>query len=258
MKKFICFYGEELWSVSENYTPLTEDEFERFFNCRNFIPLPETNGEYFLVDLDECVGTLPIEGYLVDHRDLILGESYRPQIVQLTASARGYLEWLRTSKYCGKCGGRNEFDYDEKAAVCRGCGNMKYPRISPCVIVLVHDGNKILLANNVRYRSRNLYSLLAGYLEPGESLEDAIHREIFEETNIRVSCLEYRTSQCWPFPQQLMAGFYAKYESGIIRLQEDELSDAGWFDIDELPMIPHETTVAGKLIQMFVSECRSK
>lgn len=252
MKKFICFYGEELWSANKDYAPLTEEEFQRFFDCRNFIELPETNGEYYLADLDECVNTLPIEGYLIDHRDFVLNESARPRIVQLTAAARGYLEWLRNSKYCGRCGSKTEPDYDERAAVCKSCGNMIYPRISPCVIVLIHDGNKILLANNVKFRNRKLYSLLAGYLDPGESLEDAIHREIYEETHIRVTDIQYRTSQCWPFPQQIMAGFFAKYESGIIRIQEDELADAAWFDIDNLPMIPKPGTVAGKMIREFI------
>ncbi|MBN1648665.1 MAG: NAD(+) diphosphatase [Spirochaetales bacterium] len=254
MKKFVCFSGNDLWSLDEKYTALDEKEFTSRFDARVFIPLPHDSDEYFLVDLDEYAGKIPLEGYLHDLRTLIADGDLDDELTALCSAARGYLEWYRNSRYCGKCGQKTEFDFSEKAAVCPGCRNMYYPRISPCVIVLVHDGSRLLLANHVRFHSRRLYALLAGYVEPGENLEHAIRREVLEETNIKVTDICYRMSQNWPFPQQIMAGFFARYESGIIRIQKDEISDAGWFDISALPVIPGPCTVAGKLIRLYIRE----
>ena len=130
---------------------------------------------------------------------------------------------------------------------CPNCGELLFPRIDPCIIVLVRKGDKILLARHTQ-RNQDIYACLAGYVEAGETIENAVRREIFEETGIKVKNIQYRGSQSWPFPRQLMLAFYADYESGEIKVQEEEIEDAKWFDINDLPATPAPGSIAYKLI----------
>ena len=129
----------------------------------------------------------------------------------------------------------------------------KYPTISPCIITLIHDDDKILLGRS-KYFPQNMYSTLAGFIEAGESAEEALVREVKEEVNVAVSNIRYHSSQSWPFPSQLMLGYMCKYDAGKIVLNDAELEDAKWFSIDDLPAIPPDASISGQLIRSYIED----
>jgi len=173
----------------------------------------------------------------------------QPQEEVLQVSrAKALLEWRANTQYCGKCGAKLIEHDKETARVCPDCGNMIYPRIEPCIIVLVHKDGKILLANHAQ-RNQDIYACLAGFVEAGESIEHAVEREIWEETHLKVKNIRYFGSQSWPFPSQLMFGFTADYESGEIELQHEEIADAQWFDPFHCPAAPDPGSIAWQLIE---------
>lgn len=180
----------------------------------------------------------------------------------LAGRAFQIIDWDRTSQFCGQCGAPNTQLDHERAKKCQHCGHIKYPRISPAVIVRVErrdpDGAKILLANGRRFRSSKIYSVLAGFVEPGETLEECVQREIGEEVGITVKNICYFGSQPWPFPDSLMIAFTAEYASGEITLEETEIVDANWFKPDELPAVPPPISIARRLIDNFVAESGRK
>ena len=175
---------------------------------------------------------------------------------RIAMKAMHMIEWDRTTRYCGYCGMETIRARGMIAKECPCCELLIFPRISPAVIVLVERDNKVLLARVKRFTSE-LYSVLAGFVELGETLEEAVQREIEEEVGIRVKNISYFGSQPWPFPDSLMIGFTAEYESGEIKIDEAEIVDAGWFDPDRLPTIPGKISIARELIDWFV-ETRSK
>ncbi|MCB1694413.1 MAG: NAD(+) diphosphatase [Pseudomonadales bacterium] len=170
----------------------------------------------------------------------------------LASRAVQVVEWYRTHQFCGRCGGRNREHDRDRAMVCDDCGIHAYPRLSPSMIVLIHRDNQVLLARNHRF-PEGMYSTLAGFVEPGESVEETIRREVKEEVGVNVHNLEYQGSQSWPFPNSLMLGYLAEYESGDIVLQEDEIADAAWFDGDNLPSIPGKVAISRWLIDLWLS-----
>lgn len=174
----------------------------------------------------------------------------------LVGRALQLANWLAYHQFCGRCGERNRVQRSEPALVCQRCDAHYYPRIAPCVIGLVQRGNRCLLAHNARF-SEGLYSVLAGFIEPGENAEAALIREVYEEVGINVGNLEYIESQSWPFPSQLMLGFVAQYRSGDIAVDGVEITHADWFSADRLPTIPPTQTLSGKLIQLFCERARS-
>lgn len=163
------------------------------------------------------------------------------------ARAKALSEWRKKTVYCPRCGTKLVEDTEFTAMKCPNCGELLFPRIDPCIIVLVRKGDKILLARHTQ-RNQDIYACLAGYVEAGETIENAVRREIFEETGIKVKNIQYRGSQSWPFPRQLMLAFYADYESGEIKVQEEEIEEAKWFDINDLPATPAPGSIAYKLI----------
>ena len=169
----------------------------------------------------------------------------------LLGRAKQIIDWQRTHRFCGQCGGETRLSEGDRSYRCDTCRQFFYPRLSPSIIVCVNKGTDILLAKNVNARG-NFYSTLAGFVEPGESIETTVHREVYEEVGIRVKNLRYFSSQSWPFPNSLMLGFHAEYESGEIRIQEEELADAQWFPFDQLPNPPAMISISGWLINDFV------
>jgi NAD+ diphosphatase len=165
------------------------------------------------------------------------------------------VEWDKNEQFCGRCGARTEDKAGQNAKECPLCGSITFPRISPAVIVLVEREGKVLLARATRF-TEEIYSVLAGFVEPGETLEETVQREIEEEVGISVSNVRYFGSQPWPFPDSLMIGFTAKYESGEIRIDDSEIAAAGWFEPDGLPRIPGRISIARKLIDWFVEGSR--
>lgn len=168
------------------------------------------------------------------------------------AAGRAYniINWHRTHLFCGKCGASTQQKSDELAKVCPNCGLIVYPAMAPAIIVAIIKGNKILLARN-KQKAYQHYSVLAGFVEPGETLHDCVKREIVEEVGIKVKNISYFGSQPWPFPNSLMIAFTAEYESGEIKVDGKEISDAGWFAKDELPIIPGSISVSWHLIEWF-------
>jgi NAD+ diphosphatase len=168
-------------------------------------------------------------------------------LAQAAGRAAQLLDWERTHRFCGHCGAANERAPRELARTCPRCGTTTYPRISPAVIMAVRRGEEVLLARRAG-SSGSWWSVLAGFVDPGESLEQAVVREVEEEVGIAVGDVRYVGSQPWPFPSQLMVGFTARYESGELRVDEEELAEAGWFPPDALPSIPPPFTIAHRLI----------
>ena len=158
-------------------------------------------------------------------------------------------EWARTHKYCGVCATPMQPASHEFCMRCPSCGMSAYPRISPAMMVLVRKGDSILLARHATYATSR-HTALAGFVEPGESIEDAVHREVLEEVGLQVDNLRYFGSQSWPFPHSLMIAFTAEYAGGDIRLQADEIAEAHWYGPnDALPEIPMQESIAGRLVR---------
>ena len=168
----------------------------------------------------------------------------------LSGAANHILHWRSMNQYCGRCGHKTRVKKDERAFVCDHCGNVVYPRISPATITAILRGDEILLAHNRNF-APGLFSLIAGYVEPGESLEQCVEREIHEEVGIKVKNIRYFSSQPWSFPDSLMMAFLADYDSGEIDVDKIEIIDAHWYRADNLPLIPSTDSVAGKMIRWF-------
>ena len=161
-------------------------------------------------------------------------------------------EWARTHRFCGRCGTPTEAQSHERAMRCPSCGLLAYPRIAPAMITLVTRGEpgpdqEALLARGVQFRGP-MYSCLAGFVEPGETMEGAVVREVFEEVGVVVGNVRYRSSQPWPFPHSLMVGFRAEWVSGEIVCDPTEILDAQWYRRDTMPNIPPKISIARKLI----------
>jgi NAD+ diphosphatase len=171
----------------------------------------------------------------------------------LAARAVQIVDWDRTHRFCGRCGAPLKARETERAKECPKCGLLHFPRLAPAVIVLVERGDQLLMARS-RHFAPGVYSVLAGFVEPGEALEEAVEREVLEEVGIRIQDIRYFGSQPWPFPHSLMIGFTARYAGGEIRINDQELEDAGWFTADRLPGQPGKISIARQLIEWFVQK----
>ncbi|HOV90401.1 MAG TPA: NAD(+) diphosphatase [Syntrophorhabdaceae bacterium] len=174
-------------------------------------------------------------------------------IFNIAIRAKQITNWDRTSIFCSRCGSRTKDKDRLRAKECPDCGLVIFPRISPAIIVLVEKEGKILLAKAVRFKE-DIYSILAGFVEPGETLEEAVEREVREEVGIEIKNIRYFGSQPWPFPDSLMIGFLAKYKSGRIKIDKEEIVDARWFSPENLPNIPGNISIARRMIDWFLSQ----
>ena len=172
------------------------------------------------------------------------------ELVLIAGLANQLVYWSRNHQYCGKCGSLTENKTDERAKICPKCGLVNYPRLSPAVIVAVIKDNQILLASSPRFNAE-FYSVLAGFVEPGETLEECVQREVREEVGIEVRNIRYFGSQPWPFPDSLMVGFTCEYAKGEIEVDQTEILHAAWFEADSLPPIPGKISIARRLIDWF-------
>jgi NAD+ diphosphatase len=170
----------------------------------------------------------------------------------LSGRAIQIMEWDRTHQYCGYCATLTTQLPNERAKRCPNCRLVNYPRLSPAVIVLISRGEELLLARASRFPA-GMYGLIAGFVEPGESLEETIVREVREEVGIEIEDIRYFGSQPWPFPNSLMIGFTATYASGNIAINPQELEDAAWFSKHHLPQLPPKLSIARKLLDWFIS-----
>lgn len=181
---------------------------------------------------------VPIRSYLAEKEE---------KEILLLSRAKAISTWINETKFCERCGNRLSIHKSLSAQECSHCKKLIFPRIEPCIIVLVKKGNEILLAKHTQ-RNQNVYACIAGFMEAGETPEQTVLREVKEETGICVKNICYRGGQSWPFPSQLMLAFTAEYESGEIKIQEDELSDAQWFRQEDNPATPPPGSIAYRLI----------
>ncbi len=192
---------------------------------------------------------------LVSLRNFLL--QHQGSWLELVSRAWQVAQFQRTHRFCGQCGmPMQQIDW-EMARQCFQCGHRCYPRYSPCIIVGIRKDDKILLAQGKAQRNRNLFSVLAGFVESGESLEQAVHREVFEEAGIKVKNLRYFASQPWPFPHSLMMGFLADYDSGEIQVDGEEILEADWYLPEQLPNIPAKISIAGQIIEQVMTEIKA-
>ncbi len=194
------------------------------------------------------------------YRDLrILGGLLPPDEASLMAHARAMILWHEAQRHCGHCGAPTVMDTGGYARICTdpGCARRIFPRVDPAIIVLVVSGDDCLLGRQSSWPTGR-YSTIAGFVEPGESLEEAVRREVFEETNVRLAAVHYQSSQPWPFPSALMLGFRATAESREIVLNDGELEDARWFRRQEIldgqPRLPPPLSIARRLVDDWLRE----
>ncbi|MGH3860625.1 NAD(+) diphosphatase [Actinokineospora sp.] len=200
----------------------------------------------FAVDLSDLEEAAAAESVgadaAVDIRRLVSGLD--AEAATRLAYARGLLHWNRNQRFCGACGSAARAVHGGHLRICTGCGKLLFPRIEPAVITLVEYGDRCLLGRH-RGAAANAFSTLAGFVEIGESLEDAVRREVAEEAGVAVGAVEYRASQAWPFPSGLMLGFRAVATDPEIAVDRDELLEARWFTRDEVLALQEEHRVAG-------------
>ena len=245
--------GEPVRSVllrREDVTQFIDDEEIIFLGMYRDCPA-------FAIGIDRCVPEPFAElGQFHDLR--YLGSVLPEDEANLSAHARALVIWHRQQKYCGRCGAPTRADSGGNTRKCTAdeCGTTIFPRVDPAIIVLVSRGDRCLLGRQKDW-PEGRYSTVAGFVEPGESLEDAVAREVFEETNIKVGNIRYHSSQPWPFPSSLMLGFFAEALSEEIKLNDGELEDARWFSHKEMtsgfPKLPYRVSIARKLVDTWIS-----
>ena len=210
------------------------------------------------LDLTPCYGVemvseIPVSGgtYYPNVRDLygLIPDNE----LALAALAVRIVDFDRTTAFCGQCGAETRPLQIERAKICDRCGLITYPRTSPAIIVLIRNKDKILLARSPRFPP-DLFSLIAGFVEPGETLEEAVHREVKEEVGVEISNIRYFGSEPWLFPNSLMIGFIAEYARGEIAIDNNEIVAAGWFDRQHLPILPSPMSLSRSLIDGWIRE----
>lgn len=206
--------------------------------CKTYrvsMPVDGTKGpEYVMESLRTTFEMLPLKEY------------------KWAGKAAQILNWDANTKYCPHCG-EPMHQISPIGKKCPVCRQEFYPAIAPAMIVRITQGNKILLVHARNFKA-DYYGLIAGFLEPGENLEECVYREVREETQLKIKNLKYFGSQSWPYPSGIMVGYTAEYESGELTLQNAELSKGGWFGKDNLPMIPKKLSLARKLIDDWLGE----
>ena len=160
-------------------------------------------------------------------------------------------DWYISHRFCGRCGTPTKLDEKDMMLKCPECGQNHYPRIAPAIIVAIRKGDELLMAKH-SYHDNIRYALIAGFVEPGEGIEEAVHREVLEEVGVKIKNLEYQRSQSWPFPNSLMLAFTAEYDSGDIKVDGDEILKAKWFKKDEIIRYGSDISISDWLIQEFI------
>ena len=256
--KLIIFCDSKiLYDQSENTYSFPSKDLNLKNLTKPFLSIALIDGCYFYavkVNKDENILGLFMNPESINFVDLrqILG--FLDQSSFLLASRASILQtWITSSSFCSICGKSNLYNDKEGAFECKCNSSPKYPTISPCIITLIHDEDQILLGRS-KFFPPNMYSTLAGFIEAGENAEEALIIEVKEEVNVEITNIKYYSSQSWPFPAQLMLGYFCQYEKGEIILNDAELEDARWFNINELPIIPPDASISGQLIRSYIED----
>lgn len=176
---------------------------------------------------------------------------FNPDLYHIAGKAVLVRDWYISHEFCGRCGTPTQIDEKDMMLKCPSCGQVHYPRIAPAIIVAISKENELLMAQH-SYHDTIRYALIAGFVEPGESIEEAVQREVLEEVGIKIKNIRYMKSQSWPFPNSLMLGFTAEYESGDIKVDGDEIVKAKWFKKDEITRYDSDISISDWLIQNFI------
>ena len=240
--KITCLFllkNRELFLTPKKELPKTLDEFDIEF-CL-FI------GKYnskncFVVNADFKNGYDLREVYEFNH-----------DLYHIAGKAVLVRDWYISHRFCGRCGTKTQLDEKDMMLKCPSCGQVHYPRIAPAIIVAIRKDDELLMAKH-SYHDNIRYALIAGFVEPGESIEEAVHREVLEEVGIKIKNLKYQRSQSWPFPNSLMLAFTAEYESGDIKVDGDEILKANWFKKDEIIRYNSDISISDWLIQDFIDK----
>ncbi len=206
-------------------------------------------GEQHCFSAELAVDAIAPRGWIWQGLRALFGALNEAQLA-LAGRALQIVDWDRSHQYCGACGKATAARTNERSRECLGCGLVVYPRLAPAVMGLVRREKMLLLARAPRF-PKDMYSALAGFVEPGETLEQCLEREVYEEVGIKVRNVRYFASQPWPFPHSLMIAFFAEYCSGEIRVDGTEIEDAKWFDVKNLenfPRLPARISIARSLI----------
>lgn len=224
------------WTTVLNITPLDDIEVKAYSMDTPVAQQPSTDGvHYEMCPLRQSYYRLPESLYLK------------------AGKCAELLYWDRNTKFCGVCGGQMHFHTDISKR-CEECGKEVWPQLATAIIVLIRKGkDEVLLAHGRNFRS-DFYGLIAGFVETGETLEEAVRREVMEETGLQIKNIRYFGSQPWPYPSGLMVGFTADYDSGRIHVQREELTKCAWFHRNHLPRIPEKLSIARKLIDAWIAE----
>lgn len=252
----IVFYNDRI-VVQDGKTYLSASDVSFLLAPESDIVFIDTldGKHYFLLKVKEDP-TQFIQGELRSLRSLLLSND--PLFFAIAGKAAQLVDWYQSHQFCGACGERTIHHANQRAVCCSSCKRQYFPRINPCSIMLVVDGDRMLLARSSRFKS-NFYSCLAGFMEVGETAEETVAREVREEVGLEVENIRYLKSQSWPFPSQLMLGFIADYKSGEIVLQQEEIAEANWYHVNDLPTVPSaDVSVAGELIQHYVNQVNGR
>ena len=249
---YFIFNGNNLlWSGNRDFPPPIKDRDWRraglaefpayFFGAYRGVPC-------FAVQCEDASLNLPGYQWIGMRRALMEMDE---TLFAVAGRGRQILEFNSTHRYCGRCGEPTSQHEKESALYCATCDHFYYPRVSPCIIVLVTRREELLLARSSRFPN-GMYSTLAGFVEPGETIEQAVHREVAEEVGVKIGAMRYYASQAWPFPHQLMIGFHAEHRAGEIMIDDEEIVDARWWHYTKLPLTPTSAALSGKLIQSYI------
>ena len=219
-----------------------------------YVGIGESNNTlYYAVDVTDTIFSINDQGYTslieIDIRSILVKSS--AEEIALVGRAQHLLDWYKNSQFCGACGSKNMYSDKEGAFYCSCSKNMLYPKISPCVIGIILNGDEILLARNKLF-PEGMFSAIAGFVEASETLEQTFEREIHEEVGLKVKNIKYFGSQPWPFPNQLMIAFTCEYESGEIDVDGEEIVEASWFNVSNMPNIPPTSSISGQLINSYL------
>ena len=223
-----------------------EDDDENIYEKSYYVNAVDDE-EFYLVD---DMQVPEFGGFYMEGMQVL--REFSPQYQAFaTISASQVYRWMKSRKYCGYCGTVTEKSNTERALICPKCKNIEYPKISPAIIVAIRDGNRLLLTKNAK-GTYKFYALVAGFVEVGESLEDAVRREVMEEVGLKVKNIQSYKSQPWSFSDSLMLAFIADLDGDDkITIQEEELSEARWFEREDVPVLPFHISVGHELIQKF-------